>query len=119
MKPTTWKVKYTQKDNPSNTHDAIFYSQEDFEKSAWLHSLNFIVDVQTFIELPLDSFQYPNAPSTTEAPRIFGVKHYSSDEHPSLIGMQRYFHVIGDREEVQEFADLLNTALLGASKVKQ
>lgn len=119
MKPTIWKVKYTQKDKPSNTHDAIFFSQEDFEKSAWLHSLNFTVDVQTFIELPLDSFQYPNVPSTTEPPRIFSVKHYIGDEHPSLVGMKQYFHVIGDREEVQEFADMLNTALLCASKVKQ
>lgn len=45
-------------------------------------------------------------------PQTFVVKHYVSDEHPSLMGCGYDLFVADDREEVQEFADLLNSLLV-------
>ncbi|QZE60196.1 hypothetical protein pEaSNUABM35_00279 [Erwinia phage pEa_SNUABM_35] len=117
MKPNKWKVKFTQIDKPTNTFTATYGSLAEFEKWAQLHSNNgFTVEVETsvVVEIPLVSWTYPASPDQSGVPRLFHVKHYSSDEQPSLIGMKRYFHVEGDREEVEEFADLLNKTIYAA-----
>lgn len=46
-----------------------------------------------------------------EVPRQFTVKHYASDEHPSLRGIGFDVFVAEDREEVEDFAQDLNRLL--------
>ena len=115
MKPNKWKVKYTQKDQPSNSFEAVYTDQATFEKWAKIHAdhgFTVQVEASVVVEVPvLTNWDYPAAPNLHEIPQLFHVKHYTGDEQPSLIGMQRYFHVEGDREEVEEFADLLNKTI--------
>ncbi|UAW96773.1 hypothetical protein pEaSNUABM22_00286 [Erwinia phage pEa_SNUABM_22] len=118
MKPNKWKVKFTQKDKPTNTFEAVYTSQDEFEHWAKIHhDGGFLVEVEAFavVEIPVATdWKYPAAPNLHEIPQLFHVKHYTGDEQPSLIGMQRYFHVEGDREEVEDFATLLNTMIYAA-----
>ncbi|AXG66439.1 hypothetical protein JA13_036 [Dickeya phage vB_DsoM_JA13] len=46
-----------------------------------------------------------------EVPKVFTVKHYVSDEHPSLRGIGVDIFVAEDRDEVEEFAADLNRLL--------
>ncbi|AWY08544.1 hypothetical protein HOT49_gp285 [Erwinia phage vB_EamM_Alexandra] len=117
MKPNKWKVKFTQIDKPTNTFTATYTSKAEFEKWAKLHSDNgFTVEIvaSVVVEIPVASWTYPAQPDLKEAPKLFHVKHYSSDEWPSLIGVGQYFHVEADRDEVEDFAELLNRTIHAA-----
>lgn len=111
MKPTLWKVKFIQKDKPNHTFDAGYMSQEELDKGIALHSQFFDMEIETFLTIPLDKYKHGEQVVLPQVPKIFSVKHYCSDEHPSLRGMGYDVFVADDREHVEEFAETLNEAL--------
>lgn len=44
------------------------------------------------------------------------VKHYVSDEYPTIKGLGTEIHVVGDREDAEEFASIVNTAIHALGK---
>lgn len=39
------------------------------------------------------------------------VKHYVSDEYPTIKGLGTEIHIVGDREDAEEFAQIVNSAI--------
>ncbi len=117
MKPNLWFVKFTQKDNPSNSFSEVYHTEEEFNKWVKLHESEFDINVQTFIQLRLERFDYPrDAGGKVESELPFKVRGSNIDpKDTEIVGLGYTMTLRDDRDIVTQFVDVLNATIHGVA----